>query len=1239
MLAHTIEPPGTLPASVLMCLWLTLIAAHPASGQEEISPWIQKHCASCHNEENRESGVRVDHLDDSLPDESLRLWESIHNQIQSGKMPPEDQPQPTADERELFLKRLNDALHLAKTRPTPRNGSMRRLTVSQYDLTLKSLLGIERNLSDVLPPDAVSRDGFSNQANTLAMNPLQLETYFKIAEGALDSTLVDPNTPPAIEFFRMDLGKSLHPNPSNASLILGANNHLLANADFIVSEPELKKPFAFEPFRMQRKFRFIEGYQGNDTVRDWRDFDGIEHAVFACMRGNEGYPKGKAYELLPSGLALRPAIPSPEIFGESSTYGPQANFKISLRELPHRGRFQVRVTASKTSDLLLLDAHSPSGKIETGLSAAISWQHNSEPAAPRAVAIPQDGVYLVQIKTQQPENQLSTPDASKLNEGLLGHWSMNKPDADSPNGNPPIERAGLELLGKATWAESPFGQALSVSGEPSALVGKADKRLGVGPDEFTVSAWIHPQKLSQGGIVCLGGYGYTHGWLLDMPDQRGILRLETANASRQHNGTVQSPPGVLKKDAWQHVCAVVRRLDKQTELFVNGYRVAAGSIQNADLSNPQARLHIGRIENGQGFHGQIDEVRIYNRALAPGEIQALVEPGRAIAKPPEFPTQEHDLRLSLTGPNPKPQNQLEVTALLKQPEFGLVRLSKGDWQIGLSYAGPIPIDRVEFLLLENAAKPSILEDPTTHTANWFEAFERFEARNPKLGVHLGLRRDCGSTLSQVGECQEVDGLGPSVYVFQGDIANFPSPDVETNNVNYLAGIREIGVRHEYTDGRETPRLLIHRVEFEGPFYEAWPPESHRRILSDRLEGQTDLQYAKQVIEQFATRAFRRPLTDIESRELLSVFDSELQAGNSLQSSIRETLLVVLTSPQFLYLTEKSLGPEAEPLNEWELASKLSYFLWNAPPDSGLLSLANENNLRGNLDTQIDRMLVDPRSQAFTDRFVSEWLSLDKFDVVEMDAKRYPHLTRDARKHLRREPIEYFRHMLARNAPAIELVDSQYIVANEVVASYYGLADRTESGFAFVPIKHDSSTLGGVLTQAAPLGGLSDGREANPVKRGAWFARKIIAEPPEDPPPNVPKLEDLTQLSLREKLQRHRDVRGCAQCHAGIDPWGLPFEQFDASGRSRRDRVDSATRLSDGTELADFEAFRAYLVQDRSDHVAFSLAKHLAIYACGRGLTYNETLWMRDHLGQLKQSGYPVADVVRWIIHSDLFDKK
>src|SRR5262249_53615796 len=186
----------------------------------------------------------------------------------------------------------------------------------------------------------------------------------------------------------------------------------------------------------------------------------------------------------------------------------------------------------------------------------------------------------------------------------------------------------------------------------------------------------------------------------------------------------------------------------------------------------------------------------------------------------------------------------------------------------------------------------------------------------------------------------------------------------------------------------------------------------------------------------------------------------------------------------------------------------------------------------------------------------QWLSLDKFNVLEPDRTKFPRLTRDTRTQLRQEPVQFLQYSIRNNLPVRNLIASDFVVANEVVASYYDFAGKSESGFQFIPIKHGRRELGGVLSQAAIMAGLSDGRESNPVKRGAWLARRIIAEPPDDPPPNVPALqEDTLHLSLRERLERHRNQPACAQCHAKIDPWGGAFEEFDAGGRGeRRHRV-------------------------------------------------------------------------------------
>jgi hypothetical protein len=964
--------------------------------QSDIRPLLSKYCLRCHNAEEMKSGIRVDQLDGAMEGRQAFLWKDIRGQVFDETMPPEDEPQPTDDERRLITGWTDEALATARARKPDKNGSVRRLTVSQYRNTLRDLLGIEDDFTDVLPPDAVSKDGFLNNSQTMLLSPLLVESYFSIAEKALDRCLVDENTRPEIQSFRMELGAGINPAPCPDNLILGALSHLLKNDDLVVTQLSPVKPFDYKPFLMRTKYRFIEGYQGNDTVRGWREYDSIYHAVFACMRGSEGYPKGLSYETVPAGLLLRPAIPSDEVFQVDSTYGPKANFKISLRELPDGGRFRVTVKAARYDDGLLLDAGIPPASDPANLPAGAVTVENV--GQPQTVAIETAGVY--QIDVHLP----------------------------------------------ADAATSPPG---------------AEKR----------------QLLT----LALGG--------------------------RRFSGT------------------------------------------------------------------------------------------------------------------------------LLQPAFLAARLPAGPLEVMGQYEGKPAAARIVFTPLDDGRD----------VARRFAAFEK---RSPRVGVHLGLRRDCGSTLAQVGEPKAVASCELEEYVFEGAIGNFPSPDVEKDNVNYLAGIREIGVRSEYTDGRDVPRLLIRSVEFEGPLYDAWPPATHRNIFIESAHRSEPAAYARDILRSFATRAFRRPVSQQEEEALVAAWRDSFARTNDFRQSVKDGLLVVLSSPQFLFLIENSFGPEAEPLDDYELASKLSYFFWNGPPDERLLSLAGAGRLRESLDAEVERMIQDARFGQFIREFASQWLNLDKLDVVETDRARYPRLSHHVKAHLRREPVEFLTHLMRHNRPLANLVQCDFILANEVVAGYYDLADRVESGFEFVAIKHDNPTLGGVLSQAGILAGLSDGRESNPVKRGAWLARKIIAEPPDDPPPNVPALpeDDGAQLTLRQKLERHRDQQGCAKCHSGIDPWGLPLEQFDAGGLFKREQAgDARSTLPDQTEVADANGLKAYLANRRLDQVAFSFLKHLSAYATGRSLSYPELELLKEaglkSEPTLSSAGYPAQDLIRFVVKSELFLEK
>ncbi|MFO1062495.1 MAG: DUF1592 domain-containing protein [Pirellulales bacterium] len=991
------------PALTMMLFAFAMCGTVAAQGQQDTvdavlleqryrtdaAPFLDKYCAGCHNADKPTSGVRVDQLNGLVEDRHFKLLSGLGRQVTAGKMPPEEEPQPSAEEKNRFSAWIDDAVKLARMRPTPKNGSTRRLTKAQYRHTLRDLLGIDEELTDILPPDAVSREGFTNNQETLGLSPLLIESYFEIAEKALDCVLVDPNSRPTIENFKMDLGRGINANPCPDKLILGAESLLLKNEDFIVTELTPEKSFAFDTHRMQTKFRFIEGYVGNDTIREWRDFSSIYHSVFACMRGKAGYPKGEAFSTVPGGLLLRPSVPSVEVFGVESTYGPQCNFKISLRELPDNGRFRVTVRAAKVADALLL-----------------------EPAA--------------------------------------------APIADN--------------------------------------------------------------------------------------DARSMTLECTAQSSSTLNIT---DSGVYQVDLqWKAVPDKPKRVE----------------------------LMIG---------------------------------------------------------------DRHFSSLTKQSPFILVRLASGEHALRIESEAGVDLTGVRLLKID-ASSPLLAR------------FETFERRVPKLGVHMGLRRDCGSTLNPVASPQVVDSDQIRPYVFEGAIRNFPSPEVEKDNVNYLAGIREIGVRSEYTDGRDMPRLLVQSVEFEGPLFESWPPASHQRIFFDR-GSLGEQEYVHEVLKRFGERALRRPPTPEELASWEAIAAAGLKGGAKLESAVRDVLQVILTSPQFLFLIETSASPEPEQLGDWELASKLSYFLWNSPPDAELIEAARRGTLHAELDKQVDRLLADPRAGRFADEFVAQWLALDKFDVLEPDRTEFPELTKEMRAALRREPIEWFLGLARENATLAEFFDAQRVAANEVTAKYYGLNDQVESGFAFTSINlldaKDASARvrvngGGLFSQAAIMAGLSNGRESNPIKRGAWLARRIIAEPPDDPPPNVPALKETDEkLSLRERLEQHRNQPGCAQCHGKIDPWGVPFEEFDAGGRLKSIRVDARSVLPDGTEVAGTTDLKRYLTQDRIDQTAYCLLKHLTVYACGRHLSVREDEWLKREGRQLRSGGYRIADMIRFTVQSPMFLEK
>ncbi|WP_372894387.1 DUF1592 domain-containing protein [Stieleria sp.] len=454
-------------------------------------------------------------------------------------------------------------------------------------------------------------------------------------------------------------------------------------------------------------------------------------------------------------------------------------------------------------------------------------------------------------------------------------------------------------------------------------------------------------------------------------------------------------------------------------------------------------------------------------------------------------------------------------------------------------------------------------------------------------------------------------------------------------------------------------LMIDCMEIEMFPGESESKPSYRWQIPS-IEGdqgdQQEAAIAKPFLIEFMRQAYRRPVTADEIAQKLKLFRSLRARAYSFEDSIRETMTAILVSPVFLFL---EVGPPTQAVRQSEmpsphqLASRLSYLLWLSPPDDRLINLATDGSLTQPdvLHDEADRMLSDPRSRRFLESFCRQWLHLTKYQNIAVDRRTYPTYDDDFAAVSIRETIEYFIEVFQSDANALDLIDSDYSIMNDRLAEHYGLAPLTTGEMRKVTLPKDS-VRGGLLTQASVMTLASDGVDSHAIRRGVWLLDRMLNSPPPPPPPNVPQIAaddpEMTGLSLKEKIQRHREPGTCLDCHAKIDPWGIPFENFDATGRWRdawqtlegdqpiRRTVDPSTVLPDGTRIENIVELKQYLRQQRSEHFANALVHHLLTYTLGRSPDYVDRQGVDEIRRRFKASGYKLRGLVLAIVDSELF---
>lgn len=404
--------------------------------------------------------------------------------------------------------------------------------------------------------------------------------------------------------------------------------------------------------------------------------------------------------------------------------------------------------------------------------------------------------------------------------------------------------------------------------------------------------------------------------------------------------------------------------------------------------------------------------------------------------------------------------------------------------------------------------------------------------------------------------------------------------------------------------------------------------------------------AKFFVNWFVSRAFRRPATTTEVARYAKAFlDAEKSAG-VWEAGAQATIAMVLASPKFIFRgeqDEKPTAPDAHPIGEFALASRLSYFLWGSMPDDELFQLAYAQKLSANLEAQTRRLLKDPRSQYLTQGFGLQWLQLRQLSAVSPDPTLYPQFNEGVRAAMVKETELFFAEIVRDDRDVLDLLDGDFTYLDRNLAAFYGIKANFSRGRdkgEFVRVTLPKGERGGILTHASILTATSNPTRTSPVKRGKWILEQILGTPPPPAPPSVPTLEG-QQLkgNLRERMEQHRRDPACASCHSRMDAIGFAFERFDGVGRVRTmdegKPIDPAGRLSDGRTFAGAGELKLILRKDGAK-VVRNLSTKLLTYGLGRGLDYYDGPAVDKITDSAMQSGNRFSAIILGVVMSDPF---
>lgn len=448
------------------------------------------------------------------------------------------------------------------------------------------------------------------------------------------------------------------------------------------------------------------------------------------------------------------------------------------------------------------------------------------------------------------------------------------------------------------------------------------------------------------------------------------------------------------------------------------------------------------------------------------------------------------------------------------------------------------------------------------------------------------------------------------------------------------------IRLQHTLGN--PPTFAETVELRGPFNAVAPPlpASYARIfICGHPLGRHTPQCMRSDLAHFARLAYRRPVTDAEITKINRLLLSVRKAGLSQEQAMRVGMEAILVSPNFIYRIERDPTPGAHPVDEFELASRLSYFLWSSTPDETLLDLADGKQLAKPevLRSQVKRMLQDPKSVALVDNFAGQWLELRNLDSIHPDPDMFPEFDTQLRKAMYTETHMFVSSLIQEDRSILDFIDGKYTFLNERLAKFYGIPGVTGSNFRRVEL--DGTERSGVLTQASVLTVTSYPTRTSPVLRGKWILENVLNTPPPPPPPGVGSIDAKggpLSGTMRQQMEKHRANPMCAQCHTRMDPLGFALENYNAIGQWRTQdasqNIDASGVLPNGKKFQGSAELKTILASNRNAF-AECLTEKLMIYALGRGLEGFDRTATRKIVTRLGQEDYRFSALISGIVES------